>query len=1789
MRKNARISALMLLSVFLQSGFLFPAAQTVKRYSWGSMQVISQNLTTVKLKLSLEPQNFGTKPAVLSQRVLYYALSPSQEIRPSVTGFTAVQTSLKSIYRVQRLPSGHDTATIKETLEQIPSEELPSAPGVTVVGYGWYRGYYVARIEVSPFYNNPSTHASSIAQSIDLQLTMVTTKTNPPRVQAKMRDPQFDRILREMIVNFDDAVQYQAPVINDTTEGWFNTSSKYVKMAIPTDGIYRITQTELDSIYPAIADVDPRTFQVFDRGMEIPIFVSGDSDGVFNPGDYLEFPALRNYTGKQRIITTALSQEYNEYLNRYTDSTVLWLTWGTKNGIRLTTNPANTVTSDTLKTYTAFIHMELQGPQASTPGLQTSATDEYSSQDYRWNYFDLWPWGFLSGLGTVTKYFIPTNIVTKADSVTLYAKIASWGADVSTAAHKIAIRMNNGVDLNTVTLNLGDQSVLKGRVLADSLKSSRYNSVVLYSYPTTATTNNIIYDWFEIEYPRQLKVIGDTLLFDFRTLTDRHFRTIQISGLQSPNFLLYRIKPTAERILHYKLSASAPYTVMFCDTVGSHEQYIIMAQTNVCTPVFTAIKSFAGLRFNNRQTDYIAVTHSKFYPEAVQYVQSVAASKHLTGRLFNVSDIFDEFGFGYPTAEAVQAFVQSSFQWTRPVPSYLVLLGDASYDYKFYYNSLTAINYVPSVGYPVSDVAYALLDTVTNLPQMYVGRIPVDNVGDLTQYLSFYNSTITTPNDDWNKHYLFFSGGDPTVPGQIDLLKSVNDEVAYSVAAPAPIGGIIKDFYKTANPQSNFGPYTPQQVSDAISTGGIFISYIGHSGTQTWDNSIGDPLQLKNSRGRYPLITDMGCSTGKFAEPQVQSFSELFIVGPAASAIGYIGNSSLGFESIATSLPPIFFSAMLKDSIVRVGVAHLTAKIREISQSGGGTVNQIMLYNNTLIGDPTVDLRIPFVPNLAIQENLISSPSAVLTDAQDSVAVNIVYTNYGSVPGDSVDVQIQHLYHSQVIQSWLLRRPFPLVYDTLTIYMSIGKKADEHDITVTIDPANKITESTKSDNSATKAFFVSSTDFKIVQPQPMSVASVSNLILLNPTTQIFDPTKLVTLEIDTLSDYSTAVKPLTSNLPMGVVSTSFSLGSLRSSKRYYWRAKFQTNAGNWSTGTFYQGADPVKVIGQVDSVGWQGNAFYHSLFSQGAGSKIENTSITIQAISGGYLDGDFGTVEVNGVNKLPNTFTTGHSIVVFDPSADTIIKQRSFDLYAKPALADSIVQFLASISNGAMVVAVIVDEGFNNMTTAVRNAYHAIGSVYIDSVKYRDSWAIIGRKGAAPGSVQEAWHPTTTGKVILDTTIVQIEQSGSIATPPIGPVSRWNQLSLSRVVPAGTRLSVTMLGIRNNGLSDTLFSSYDSSSVNLQNISAIRYPSARLIFNLAANSSLASPSITNWSINAQLPPELVLSQNTASLDRSTVQEGELINVGASVYNVGSSPADSVLISILTDDSGPNRTLKSAVVPVISAQDSARIQVQYDSRGRRGKFNFTFQADPNNAITEYYKSNNSAVIPYTVVADTLSPTVDVTFDNIHVLNGDYVRAVPLVVFQIRDPNGASISQADTSNVYIELDGNPVFYTGNGAIQFAAGSAPLIAQVRWTPQLTEGPHNVRYFAKDAAGNSSDTTLLSVNVTNTLQLSNVYNIPNPFGGGTTFTFILAGTDNPQSVHIKIYTVAGRLIQDLDFSSKVHIGINGYENSSDNLYWNGRDKDGDEIANGVYFYRVVISGNGQQVAATQKLVKMR
>ncbi len=73
----------------------------------------------------------------------------------------------------------------------------------------------------------------------------------------------------------------------------------------------------------------------------------------------------------------------------------------------------------------------------------------------------------------------------------------------------------------------------------------------------------------------------------------------------------------------------------------------------------------------------------------------------------------------------------------------------------------------------------------------------------------------------------------------------------------------------------------------------------------------------------------------------------------------------------------------------------------------------------------------------------------------------------------------------------------------------------------------------------------------------------------------------------------------------------------------------------------------------------------------------------------------------------------------------------------------------------------------------------------------------------------------------------------------------------------------------------------------------------------------------------------------------------------------------------------------------------------------------------------------------------------------------------------------------------------------------------------------------------------------------------IPNPFADATVFTFRQNQTV-PLDVEVKIYTLAGRLIQSLEQTSAGEPFVR--------IPWDGRDRDGDVLANGVYLYKLIV-----------------
>src|ERR1041385_4168252 len=121
--------------------------------------------------------------------------------------------------------------------------------------------------------------------------------------------------------------------INAQTFGneWIVYSQKYLRIKVTTDQIFRIDSTVLsnamNSVGVPLNSVDPRNFQIFHNGQEEYIWVEGESDSVFNNGDYIEFYGLHNDGAKDSALYTNGNTILNPYYSMYSDTAIYYLTW----------------------------------------------------------------------------------------------------------------------------------------------------------------------------------------------------------------------------------------------------------------------------------------------------------------------------------------------------------------------------------------------------------------------------------------------------------------------------------------------------------------------------------------------------------------------------------------------------------------------------------------------------------------------------------------------------------------------------------------------------------------------------------------------------------------------------------------------------------------------------------------------------------------------------------------------------------------------------------------------------------------------------------------------------------------------------------------------------------------------------------------------------------------------------------------------------------------------------------------------------------------------------------------------------------------------------------------------------------------------------------------------------------------------------------------------------------------------------------------------------------------------
>jgi hypothetical protein len=553
--------------------------------------------------------------------------------------------------------------------------------------------------------------------------------------------------------------------------------------------------------------------------------------------------------------------------------------------------------------------------------------------------------------------------------------------------------------------------------------------------------------------------------------------------------------------------------------------------------------------------------------------------------------------------------------------------------------------------------------------------------------------------------------------------------------------------------------------------------------------------------------------------------------------------------------------------------------------------------------------------------------------------------------------------------------------------------------------------------------------------------------------------------------------------------------------------------------------------------------------------------VVLRAESAGFDDGNWVRLLVD--SEVVSRGGRGHNVAVVSRTSGELLDLRRFDTYVEKRWADSLAIFVAGVGEEDYVLAAIQDEGSAKMNEAAYRALESVGSQLTRDVRFRDSWALIGFKGARPGEAKEALSRRFEGPVAVVDTFTYYPAQGTVQSPIIGPAVRWGKVSWQIDLPTqGTRASLAVLGYRKSTASwDTLAAGLLSGPIDRAGLDASQVPRLRLAATLYGDQGRETPVLRWWRVEFDPAADLAVSARIVAQD--TLGEGDSTPVVVRVANLGYATAMNFTVRFFYEhpDSG-QVPFATRVVETLASDEFTEVKATFSPGRLTGSIMLRVTADPADSLAELSELNNSASRSVYVQADTIQPVLRLTVDGKTISDGDFVAPEPEIVVRVED--NAPFSLADTTRIDVLLDDVRLPFGGvESPLQLLPGGSEEggreRARVVIRPQLEEGEHTLTVMARDLRGNLA-TKRVEFVVSSRFDLREVMNYPNPFSTSTSFTYRLS--QPADQVTIRIYTISGKLIHRID----------GAPNSADfnMVEWDGRDRDGDLLANGVYLYKI-------------------
>ena len=853
-------------------------------------------------------------------------------------------------------------------LDRAAYEQNAFYPGdLAVIGFsGYLRDQRVVQLQLYPFQYNPVTRELRCYSKLRVQLSFGSEGRENTGKQGD-GSHVFERFLANILLNYE-GLGREGQISSSTfaRPGSLRETLRVpetLRVCVEEDGLYRLTGAQLQDAGLDLTEVDPRTIKITHQDREIPIYVHGEEDGVFDVEDYVEFYG------------TAMT-------GPFTVRNVYWLTTDGAEGLRMAERDGSLAgVYPTPSSFYATLHAEedhvywqnppngagqdhwfwlgpLKAPTETTLtfDLHHLATEEVS-QD-------------LGGLHVATPRLKnrPSQRITSSETPHRPPRSAPEGRD---ATLRVGLRgktddygidpdhhtkvILNGVEIDDALwdgqVEYQHQATVPQSVLAEGINTLTVESVG----DTEAGADSVYLNWFEVGYWDTFVAESDYLQFWQQgngtyqfVVTNFNEDDVSIFDISDPSNVVRLVNPLIE-------PSEDAYTVRFQDTIEEQGCYLALTSAQRKPPAAMIMDQPSDLRSLTNAADYVIITHNELY-ESVLPLVSHRQGQGLQVQTVKVTDTYDEFNHGIFDPQAIRDFLSHAYHHWTVAPLYVLLVGDANMDFKDNFGA-GRLNYVPThifetwpVGETPNDNWFACVSGNDILPDMFIGRISAQRSEDVDAVVEkIIQYEQSPPLGNWRQNALFVADDDQTAfettsEHLIALLpEGIRAQRVYAREYQAP-----------ADPTAD--------IVRHINDGALLVNYVGHGFTDRWGTWSGgrifdrSRIASLNNGGKLPFLTTATCLNGFFSHPlEDYSLAEEFLRVEGKGAIAAWSPTGLGFPSQHKLLFGELFTAIFEDDNRLLGPATTAAKISAYAQSSslGELVETFVLF-----GDPALELTL---------------------------------------------------------------------------------------------------------------------------------------------------------------------------------------------------------------------------------------------------------------------------------------------------------------------------------------------------------------------------------------------------------------------------------------------------------------------------------------------------------------------------------------------------------------------------------------------------------------------------------------------------------------------------------------------------------------------------------------------------------------------------------------------------------------------------------------------------------------